>query len=105
LEVLPARVHAVPPSPGIPSKEKVLRALGDAVKSMRLRKHSSAEAFAQRADLDRAYYGHIERGANITFTTLVKLCLALQIRPSDLMRRVEDELPAGYWKKPKRPDG
>lgn len=49
----------------------------------------SQEGFAQHAQLDRAFYGRIERGTqNVALTTLCIVAGALGISPSELLADV-----------------
>lgn len=51
------------------------------------------EEIAHRSGLDRSFMGAIERGErNPTLTTILKVAVALDVRPSDLMARFEEEL-------------
>jgi transcriptional regulator with XRE-family HTH domain len=46
------------------------------------------ESFALRADLDRSYYGAIERGEfNVTVDTLLTIASGLEITAAELFKR------------------
>lgn len=63
-----------------------LLTLGDRVRVARKMKGWSQEELASRASLDRSYVGGIERGErNITITTLMSVCHALECDASDLL--------------------
>ena len=56
-----------------------LHELGKRIRAQRRRIGLTQEQLALVADVDRSYYGAVERGErNITFTVLCRLCLALQ---------------------------
>lgn len=64
---------------------KVLVALGDAIRCARTEAGLSQEALAVDADLDRSYMGGIERGEhNITVMNVKKIADALNTVPSTL---------------------
>lgn len=53
----------------------------------------SQEALALQAGVERNYVSLLERGHNsASVRMLFKLCDVLSLRPSELLRRVEDEL-------------
>lgn len=64
---------------------------------MILRKHRkyrklSQEDLALEADIDRTFLSELERGVRKpTINTVFALCYALQIKPSELIREVEEE--------------
>ena len=50
----------------------------------------SQEALATRSSLHRTYVGGIERGErNVSFSNLLRLARALEVRPSELLIRAE----------------
>lgn len=60
-------------------EEKILLELGTRIRAQRKRIGLTQEALALVANVDRSYYGAVERGErNITFTVLCRLCVALQ---------------------------
>ena len=66
--------------------EKALIALGHAVRSERKRRHLSQEELAHTSGLHRNYVGRLERAeVNPTYDSLVRLALALEMKPSDLI--------------------
>jgi transcriptional regulator with XRE-family HTH domain len=66
------------------------RALGDAIRARRQERGLSQEELAHEASLDRSYMGQVERGEkNLGFTNLLKISGALDLKPSDLLRRAE----------------
>lgn len=57
----------------------ILRELGRRIRSQRKLIGLTQEELALVAEVDRSYFGGIERGErNVTFTVLCRLCLALQ---------------------------
>jgi transcriptional regulator with XRE-family HTH domain len=57
----------------------ILQELGTRIRAQRKRIGLTQEALALAANVDRSYYGAVERGErNITFTVLCRLCIALQ---------------------------
>ncbi len=57
----------------------ILTELGRRIRAQRKRIGLTQEQLALVADVDRSYYGAVERGErNITFTVLCRLCLALR---------------------------
>ncbi len=60
-------------------EEAILRELGSRMRAQRKRVGLTQEQLALVADVDRSYYGAVERGErNVTFTVLCRLCLALE---------------------------
>lgn len=57
----------------------ILQELGTRIRAQRKRIGLTQEALALVANVDRSYYGAVERGErNITFTVLCRLCVALK---------------------------
>lgn len=68
----------------------VPRAFGQALREQRKKKGISQEALALSAEVDRTFVSQIERGFHQpTLTTLCKLAMALGMRPSLLIARME----------------
>ena len=77
-------------------KNPKLALLGQQVRSLREEKHLSQEEFASLADIDRAYYGGIERGErNVAALNLIKIADALGVEvgklfpPLSALRRIQ----------------
>jgi transcriptional regulator with XRE-family HTH domain len=69
-------------------KSQANQSLGLAIRSTRMQRGWAQEAFARAANLDRSYYGAIERGEfNISVDTLMKLTVALEMTASELFER------------------
>ena len=71
----------------MPSKKSVPnQVLGQAIRSARKQRGWPQERFAARANIDRSYYGAIERGEfNITMDTIMKIAAGLEMTASDLL--------------------
>jgi transcriptional regulator with XRE-family HTH domain len=68
-------------------KKAELLLFGKAVRQVREQKGLSQEALADLCHLHRTYIGGIERGErNVGFLNLLRLCKALKVLPSDLLR-------------------
>lgn len=78
-------------------KPPLSQALGDALHHIRTRQGLSQEDAAWRCGIDRAHYGHLERGEHTpTLATLWKIAEGLQVKPATIIRRAErhmDESP------------
>ena len=71
--------------------DKLLIALGDRIRELRVAKGWSQEEMAYQAGLHRTYVGHVELGKkNISFGSLVTITAALGVRLSDLFAGLED---------------
>ena len=65
----------------------VLKALGERVREVRGERGLSQEEVGERADLHRNEIGVIERGeTNISFINLLRICRALDVTPSELLK-------------------
>jgi transcriptional regulator with XRE-family HTH domain len=70
-----------------------IKAFGLVVKQIRKDRGLSQEALAEEAKLDRTFISQLETGSKqASLTTIFRLAAALQVGPSDLLRRVEDHL-------------
>jgi transcriptional regulator with XRE-family HTH domain len=70
--------------------ERSLQKLGANIRRAREQQGFTQEAFAQELQMDRAYYGRIERGlVNISAKTIFMLAAALDEEPKDLLTDVE----------------
>jgi transcriptional regulator with XRE-family HTH domain len=66
-------------------KQKDLVLLGQQIRKLRKEKGYSQEGFANHIDMNRGYYGTIERGiANVTVTNLLRIARGLKASPNDL---------------------
>lgn len=74
----------------------LMKALGVAVKTARVRLGLSQEGLADRAQLDRSYMSQIERGIkNATLASIHRIAKALGLPASELVQRMEDILAEG----------
>jgi transcriptional regulator with XRE-family HTH domain len=70
-------------------KNPKLTLVGQQIRRLREEKNLSQEEFAGRADIDRAYYGGIERGErNVAALNLIKIADALDIEVGKLFPRL-----------------
>ena len=70
----------------------LLEKFGLAVRARREELGISQELLAELAGLHRTYIGSIERGErNVSLKNIIKLCSALKINPSDLMKALDDQ--------------
>jgi transcriptional regulator with XRE-family HTH domain len=68
----------------------VLRAFGERVRARRVTLGLSQEKLAERAGLHRNYIGGIEQGRrNVGLVNLVRLALALELDPGELLARLD----------------
>lgn len=66
----------------------VLVALGKSIRQIRLKKGYSQEAVALASELDRSYFGGIERGEhNVAIVNLEKIATALGVSLKDLFKK------------------
>lgn len=71
-------------------EEAILHELGKRIRAQRKSIGLTQEQLALVADVDRSYYGAVERGErNVTFTVLCRLCIALQCD----VAKLTDQLP------------
>jgi transcriptional regulator with XRE-family HTH domain len=71
------------------------QAFGQALRSLRTRRKWSQTELALRADVDRNYISLIELGKNSPSVRLLfRLCDALDVSPSDLLKDVEKRIRA-----------
>lgn len=60
-------------------EKAILHELGTRIRAQRKSLGLTQEALALVADVDRSYYGAVERGErNVTFMVLCRICAALQ---------------------------
>lgn len=67
--------------------------VGKAIKQVREEKHMSQEVLSSFANISRTHLSAIERGIRTpNFQTFFKLAYALKMKPSELLKRFEDEI-------------
>jgi transcriptional regulator with XRE-family HTH domain len=73
-----------------PKKSAANIALGSAIRAVRKERGYTQEGFAAEADIDRSYYGAIERGEfNLTVDTILKVTSGLGLTAAELFARAE----------------
>jgi transcriptional regulator with XRE-family HTH domain len=75
----------------MPAKKSAAnQALGEAIRAARKRAGFTQESFAAKADVDRSYYGAIERGEfNLTVDTIAKIAAGLDLSAAELLKRAK----------------
>lgn len=67
--------------------------VGDAISKARQEKGITQEVLSGLADIGRTHLSAIERGERKpTLETLWRIALALDVRPSELIRKIEQEM-------------
>lgn len=73
---------------------------GEVLRAERKKRGLSQEALALEAGVERNYVSLIELGHNsLTIGVLFKLCSVLNVQPSELLSRVEEQIRDGQKKK------
>jgi transcriptional regulator with XRE-family HTH domain len=76
----------------VPERSPDHAALGRAIRLSRSRRGISQEELGDRSGLHRTYVGGIERGErNPSFTNILRIAAALEVRPSELFTEMEHE--------------
>jgi transcriptional regulator with XRE-family HTH domain len=71
-------------------KSPANRALGRAIRALRKEQGYTQESFAMKADIDRSYYGAIERGEfNVTVDTIMTIAAGLEVRAAELFKQAK----------------
>lgn len=66
--------------------------IGEPLRKLRKQQHLSQEDLAYYSNLDRKYIGNLERNTqNPTLETIIKLAIALGIKPSELIKEIEED--------------
>jgi transcriptional regulator with XRE-family HTH domain len=74
--------------PDMPVKSPQHRALGDAIRATRKGRGFTQEGFAAHAEIDRSYYGAIERGEyGVTVETVLRVAAGLDMPAWELLKR------------------
>jgi transcriptional regulator with XRE-family HTH domain len=69
-------------------KSAANQALGRAIQALRKEHGYTQESFAMKAEIDRSYYGAIERGEfNVTVDTLTTIAVGLNVPIAELFGR------------------
>ena len=65
-------------------------AFGKAIRALRKERGISQEGLALKCELDRSYFGAVERGErNVSLANMLKITKALDVLPSELFVRAE----------------
>jgi len=73
-----------------PKKSAANQALGKAIRAVRKQQGYTQESFALKADIDRSYYGAIERGEfNVTVDTIITIVGGLGVSAAELFKRAK----------------
>ncbi|ACJ34596.1 helix-turn-helix domain-containing protein [Anoxybacillus flavithermus] len=76
----------------INDRDKVLKIIGNNIRSIRTSLNLSQEELAFESGLHRTYIGAVERGEkNITILNLIKIANALEVRVQDLLDLDKEE--------------
>ena len=60
--------------------------MGQRIRHYRQKQHMTQEQLAEQAAVSASFLGHIERGSRIaSLETVMKLCVALNVTPNDLL--------------------
>lgn len=71
----------------------VIEVFGKVLRELRVEKNISQEKLAEYCELDRTYISLLERGQRQpTITTIFKLAKALNLSPSALIEKVENQV-------------
>jgi transcriptional regulator with XRE-family HTH domain len=63
---------------------------GQAIRAIRKERGISQEGLALKCELDRSYFGAVERGErNVSLANMLKITRALGVLPSELFTRAE----------------
>ncbi len=74
------------------SKEQQIENLGNRLRKLRKQAgYSSAEKFAYKNDINRAQYSKYETGADLRFSSLVKVLEAMEVSLKDFFSEGFDE--------------
>jgi len=75
-------------TPPMPRVKPILATVGAVVRRRREDLGLSQEELGHLAGLHRTYIGSVERGErNVTLSSLMTICAALQLEPHELLRR------------------
>lgn len=66
--------------------QQILSALGNRIKKLRVQRGLTMESLGLEVGLTRMQINRIEKGHNVTFKTIVKLAMALKVKPEILVK-------------------
>jgi DNA-binding XRE family transcriptional regulator len=94
IDLLKGQQNSIAQSRHIQPREGPARAFGDALRQVRKERGLSQEQLALDSGLDRTYISLVERGAQSpTIRTVIKLAGVLEVKPSDIVLRMEALMP------------
>jgi transcriptional regulator with XRE-family HTH domain len=71
-------------------KSPANQALGRSIQALRKKQGYTQESFAMKAEIDRSYYGAIERGEfNVTVDTIMTIAAGLGVPAAELFRQAK----------------
>lgn len=74
-------------------ENEIERILGEIIRELRLEKNISQEKLAEYGNFERSYISKVENAERaIQVKTFIRFAHALDIKPSDLMKLLEDQL-------------
>lgn len=74
-------------------KERLTKITGEAIAAFRKQKKVSQEALAYESGLARSFVSELERGVKQpTVSTLFIIGKSLEVRPSEIIKYIEDQL-------------
>lgn len=77
--------------------KKLIKITGTVIKRLRERKGFSLNIFAYENDLQKSLISRLENGTNDPkLSSIWKISQSLGVKPSDLLRKVESELPENF---------
>ena len=75
----------------------VYKTLGKILIAERIGQYKSQRVLADEYDIQKSMVSRIENGANEPkLTTILIMCEALGLKPSELFKRLEEELPSDF---------
>ncbi len=77
--------------------EELLRAIATVIKQLRQEKGLSLNIFAYENDLQKSLISRLENGKNEpAFLSMWRVAEALGIKPSELIKKIEEKLPENW---------
>ena len=90
-----SRSPSLTPKRGTSFDPSVARAFGDVARALRVERGIAQDAFALLANVDRSYFGKLERGERQpSLALLLRIAGALEVSGKDLIELVETNLAA-----------
>jgi transcriptional regulator with XRE-family HTH domain len=71
-------------------KSPANQTLGRAIRALRKKRGYTQESFALKAEIDRSYYGAIERGEfNVTVDTIMTIAAGMEVPAAELFKQAK----------------